>query len=88
LGPTRVPPTAEETDRIKRECAAAIVDALPSFVRNRFFATADEDVMRADVAADLDLLGDPHINKHLIVSAIELLVMRLFPELTVTRTEV
>ena len=37
--------------------------------------------MRQDVERTLDLFDDSYINKHLIISAVELVVVRLFPEL-------
>lgn len=37
--------------------------------------------MQENVERTLDLFSDPYINKHLIVSAVELFVVRLFPEL-------
>ena len=81
LAPARVPPTSDETVAIKRECARAIIEAIPGRVKMLFFATADEALMRQDVEESLDLLTDPCINKHLVVSALELIVVRLFPEL-------
>ncbi|EME89070.1 uncharacterized protein MYCFIDRAFT_27626, partial [Pseudocercospora fijiensis CIRAD86] len=81
LAPARRPPTSDEIADIRRECAETIVDTTPEVVRASFFATKDRDLMRDDVATELDLLADAYINKHLIVSVIELLVVRLFPEL-------
>lgn len=80
LAPARPIPTAAEAQQIKRECATTIVDAIPETARNVYFATKDRDLMREDVEATLDLFCDPYINKHLIVSIVELLVVRLFPE--------
>ena len=81
LGPTRAQPTSAEIAEIKRECAKAIVEVVPKPIRVRFFATKDQDLMRQDAEDTLDLFADPYINKHLIVSAVELAVVRLFPEL-------
>ena len=82
LAAARQPPTAAESIAMKRECAKSIVDIIPVPIRQRFFATKDYDLMRLDVEVDLDLFADAYINKHLIVSALELIVARLFPELT------
>ena len=38
--------------------------------------------MHADVEDVLDLFGDSYINKHLVVALLELLAVRLFPELS------
>ncbi|KAI5369655.1 putative Phox-associated domain-containing protein [Septoria linicola] len=81
LAPARVPPKDHEVLVIKRECAMAIIDAVPGIVRDRFFATNDVDLMIEDVECELDLLGDSYLNKHLIVRVVELIVARLFPEL-------
>jgi len=62
-------------------CAETIVQATPEILRNRFFATTDQDLMRQDVEGTLDLFADFYINKHLIISLVELIVVRLFPEL-------
>jgi hypothetical protein len=82
LAAARVPPTAAETAILKRDCADAILNIIPIAIRYRFFATKDHDLMRQDVEDNLDLFADAYINKHLIISAVELIVARLFPELT------
>ena len=81
LAAARLPPTAAEMAEMKRECAKTIVNTIPGPVRTRFFATKDQDLMRQDVEGSLDMFGDAYINKHLIISAVELIVVRLFPEL-------
>ena len=81
MGSARVPPTADEVVAIRRECARVVVEVIPPFVRTRYFATDDVDVMREDVEGMLDLFADQYVNKHLIVSVVELLVVRLFPEI-------
>lgn len=81
LAPARIPPTSSEVIRIKRDCAIAIVDAIPEAVRGRFFATNDTEAMADDIEESLDLLGDSYINKHLIICAVDLIAVRLFPEL-------
>ena len=84
LAPARIPPTSEQVVQIKRECAEAIVEAIPEAIRTRSFATKDKDLMREDVEIELlDLLGDAYINKHLIVCVVDLIAVRLFPELAV-----
>lgn len=37
--------------------------------------------MVGDVEESLDLLDDEYVNKHLIVSIVDLIAVRLFPEL-------
>lgn len=81
MAPARVPPTSEETLQIQRECARVIVEAVPDAVRTRYFATKDKETMRRDVEDRLKFFADPYVNKHLIVAALDLIVVRLFPEL-------
>lgn len=82
LGPARVTPDDDEVLAIKRECARVIVEAMPPLVRAKFFATADAALMRADVEASmLDVFADSYLNKHLLVEIVELIVLRLFPEI-------
>lgn len=81
MGPARVTPSADEVVAIRRECARVIVEVVPAFVRTRYFATADVELMRDDVEDMLDLFADQYVNKHLMLSIVELLVVRLFPEI-------
>ena len=82
LGPARVLPSDVETLAIKRECARVIVEIVPPFVRGKYFATDDVELMRADVEDWIGLLfGDAFINKHLVVEIVECIVLRLFPEI-------
>ena len=81
LAAARVPPTSAETAEIKRVCANTIVQAVPKVIRNRYFGTVDPDLARQDVEKTLELFADSYINKHLIISAVELIIVRLFPEL-------
>lgn len=81
LAPPRVPPTSEEAIEIRHECARAIVQALGEPVRTYYFSTMDHGTMERDVEDKLKLFGDAYINRHLVVAALELIVVRLFPEL-------
>lgn len=81
LGPARQLPSYEEVVEIKRECGRAIVDMLPGLLRTHYFATKDTALMQAEVEDMLDVFSDDYINKHLVVAALEMIVVRLFPEL-------
>ena len=83
LAPGRVPPTLEEVAVIKQDCTKAIIEAMPEIVRRSYFATKERDLMQKDVERTLDLFGSAYINKHLIVGALELIIVRLFPELAI-----
>ncbi|KAK8153679.1 PXA domain-containing protein [Phyllosticta citrichinensis] len=81
--PARVAPSPEEELAIKRRAAQAVVAATPAAVRPRLFgrARSDDAVQRRQVERLLDVLGDPYLNKHLVFGLIELIVVRLLPEL-------
>jgi hypothetical protein len=81
LGPARVPPGDDETLAIRRECARVIVELVPPFVRGKYFATDDVAAMREDVEDSLGLFADSFVNKHLVVDIVELIFLRLFPEI-------
>lgn len=81
LGPARVPPSEDEVVAIKRECARVIVEVVPPHFRATFFATKDVALMRNDVEGSLDMFADSYLNKHLIVNIVELVFLRLFPEI-------
>ena len=81
LGPGRVPPTAEEALEIRRRCAAAIAAVIPAFVRDKLFVTKESGDVQTQMEDMLDVFGDAYLNKHLIVSIVDLIFLRLFPEL-------
>ncbi|KAF2773103.1 hypothetical protein EJ03DRAFT_387375 [Teratosphaeria nubilosa] len=81
FGPARIPPTSDEAKEIKRKCTCAIVEVIPEAVKRPYFATKDEDEIKKDVERTLDLFADAYINKHLLAAALELIIVRLFPEL-------
>ncbi|KAH9839672.1 PXA domain [Teratosphaeria destructans] len=81
IGPARVPPTIDEVKEIKRKCTCAIVEVIPDSVKRLYFATKDENEIKNDVQRTLDVFADAYVNKHLLVAALELIIVRLFPEL-------
>jgi hypothetical protein len=78
-GPPKRVPDAAEVIAIKRRCAVTIVSAVPEFVLRKYFGTNASPLM--EVEEMLDLLGDAYLNKHLVYNLIELIVVRLLPEL-------
>ncbi|KAF2857925.1 hypothetical protein K470DRAFT_272907 [Piedraia hortae CBS 480.64] len=74
-----LPPTMATS----RECAAALVDAMPPAFRNIYFGALSTTGCADHVVATLRWLDDRQINKRLIVALVELLVVRVFPELEV-----
>ncbi|KAG9997013.1 hypothetical protein KCU78_g17156, partial [Aureobasidium melanogenum] len=81
LGPGRVPPTPEEALELRAKCAASIIAALPPIVVKQLFANSKNEDVHKQVQDMLDVFGDAYLNKHLIVAIVDLVVVRLFPEL-------
>lgn len=85
LGPGRVPPTPEEAVEMRKKCAAAIIAALPPIIVKQVFATTEAEEVQRQVESMLDAFGDAYLNKHLVVAIVDLVVVRLFPELSEQR---
>ncbi|KAH7392035.1 PXA domain-containing protein [Phaeosphaeria sp. MPI-PUGE-AT-0046c] len=81
LGPPRQPPSDHEIDGIKHRCAFAILGLIPPKLGTIFFVTADQDQQVVEVKEILDCLEDSYLNKHLIFQIVELIILRLVPEL-------
>ncbi|KAH4927375.1 hypothetical protein HBI79_136760 [Parastagonospora nodorum] len=83
LGPPRQLPTDDEVKEIKQRCAVSILTLLPPSLAAKFFASEKREVQLANVEEVLSCLDDTYLNKHLIFQIVELIVLRLFPELGV-----
>lgn len=81
LAPPRQPPTEEEAKEIKRRCAATLLGLLPARVAAAFFASTSRAEQLRQAEELLDCLDDAYLNKHLIFQIVELIVLRLVPEL-------
>jgi hypothetical protein len=81
LGPARQPPSEGEAKEIKRRCAATLLGLLPTKVACAFFANKNQVDHLRQVEALLDCLDDIYLNKHLVFAIVELIVVRLVPEL-------
>ena len=81
LAPPRQPPSDEEAKEIKRRCAATLLGLLPTTVASAFFANKNRVDHLRQVEGLLDCLDDAYLNKHLIFAIVELIVLRLVPEL-------
>ena len=90
-GPVRIPPTAEETIQIKRNCAEAMLGAVPLPIRKFYFGSSGQEGGKGDdpdkhrqvleVEEILDLFGDKYLNAHLLYAVVDLIVVRLVPEM-------
>lgn len=81
LAPARLPPSDEEAKAIKRRCAATLLSLLPTRVASAFFANQNQADHLRQVEELLDCLDDAYLNKHLIFAIVELIVLRLVPEM-------
>lgn len=81
MGPPRQIPSDEETKIIKHRCAASLLNLLPPKVAVAFFANDDKVAQHEQVEEILECLEDTYMNKHLIFQILELIVLRLAPEL-------
>jgi hypothetical protein len=83
--PALEPPSSEERLQIRRRCAEAILSLVPPLVSRVYFnVDADkegEDEMLRQVEDILDVFGDVYCNKHLVYNILELIIVRLVPEL-------
>lgn len=83
--PALEPPSDEERLQIRRRCAEAILSLVPPLVSRVYFnVDADkkgEDEMLGQVEDILDVFGDVYCNKHLVYNILELIIVRLVPEL-------
>jgi hypothetical protein len=76
-GPPRKIPNADEVAAIKRKCAETIVAMVPKPMIARYLGNEGVE----EIEDMLGVLGDAYLNKHLIYNLIELLLVRLLPEL-------
>jgi hypothetical protein len=59
-----------------------LLSLIPLPVQSTFFATHDQQQMAEEVEQDiLDCFGNHEMNKHLIYAILELVILRLVPEM-------
>lgn len=81
LGPPRQIPTDEEAKAIKHCCAATLLNLVPPKIAASFFASYEREAQIRQIEDALSCLDDAYLNKHLVFQIVELVVLRLFPEL-------
>lgn len=83
LGPPAPPPPSPELQsKIKHDAAASLFKLLPPSVTRTYYASTDEQVIINRIESDLlDPFQDQYLNKHLVYEILELLLLRLIPEL-------
>jgi hypothetical protein len=83
MGPPAPPPPSDEEQRaIRRKAASDLLSLVPNPVLRTYFATSEEEEMVEQVEEDiLECFGDENMNKHLLYGILELVVVRLVPEM-------
>lgn len=85
--PAPPPPSASEVSNIKRTCALALLSLLPTTVWKRFFGSEEMEEWVVELEGELDVWGDEYLNKHLGYAVLELIIVRVLPELGERRVE-
>lgn len=75
-------PTEAECVAIRRRCAESILELIPTGVRNIYFGLEWEDMVREVEEEVLCIFEDKYCNKHLLYGIVELILVRLMPELS------
>lgn len=65
----------------KTRCAAAVREALPPAVRAVYLGGGREQEQLDVVERWLDVLADPYLNRAVIIRVLELVLVRLMPEM-------
>lgn len=79
------PPSSDERLQIRKRCAEAILSLVPPLLSRAYFSVDSNDEgqeeMIKQVEDILDVFGDSYLNKHLLYNILELVLVRLLPEL-------
>lgn len=63
-------------------CADSILDLIPEKIQRAFFGwSSKREQRRSEIEDVLDLFGDGYCNRHLMYGVVELVLVRLMPEL-------
>jgi hypothetical protein len=81
LAPPRMIPSASEQLFIRQRCARTILSLIPAKIQDIYFGPDMERTVK-EVEEVLDTLGDSYCNKHLLYGVVELIIVRLIPELS------
>ena len=80
--PAPPPPSVEEQRQIKTNAALSLSSLVPGLVACKFYATDNEHEVTGHIEHDmLEFLDDEYLNKHLVYAILELILIRLIPEL-------
>lgn len=80
LPPPAAPaPSPEQVREIKHACAQSILSLLPPSLCRRLWG-ADQDGWAEEVEVELDVWNDSWMNKHLAYKVLDLIIVRVLPE--------
>lgn len=80
MGPPRPYPTQGEQVAIREAAVQALLQRIPTLIKRYYFG-ANEHEWREPIERHLDGLGSMEVNRHLIYQILELVVVRLVPEM-------
>lgn len=84
MGPPRPYPTREEQVAIREAAVQALLQRIPTLLKRHYFG-ANEHEWREPIERHLDLFGEREVNRHLVYQILELVVVRLVPEIGETK---
>ncbi|KAJ5042797.1 uncharacterized protein L3040_004190 [Drepanopeziza brunnea f. sp. 'multigermtubi'] len=79
-GPPRLIPSPTEQLLIRRQCAETLLSLVPAKVQDVYFGPGIERRVR-EVEEALNVFDDAYCNKHLLYGIVELIIVRLMPEM-------
>lgn len=79
-GPPRLTPPEPEQILIRRRCAETILSLIPAGIQEVYFGAGRERRVK-EVEEVLDIFSDRYCNKHLLYGVVELIIVRLVPEM-------
>jgi len=80
--PAPPPPSPEQQLIIRRKAAEDILSLIPPPIARTFFATNNHDEMARQVEEDILMcFGDAYMNRHWIYQILDLVVVKLLPEM-------
>ncbi len=80
LAAPRTVPSASEQLLIRQRCAEKILSLIPRKMQDVYFGSGRDRRVR-EVEEVLDVFSDPYCNKHLLYGFVELIIVRLMPEI-------
>ncbi|KAI9048968.1 hypothetical protein LZ554_006817 [Drepanopeziza brunnea f. sp. 'monogermtubi'] len=79
-GPPRLIPSPAEQLLIRRQCAETLLSLVPAKMQDVYFGPGIERRVR-EVEEALNVFDDAYCNKHLLYGIVELIIVRLMPEM-------